>query len=141
MSTSEQSFLSRRLDPGAIPLVIGDVIGVGTLLSGGVVFHNGIDYLSNSPMSWALTIVPFLLGWILISPFIGAYSAGAAESAKAAIPLAVRAWIPAAILGLVLLASPLFSGGFSLIFGGVILVSGAVVLGLIRWLFFALVRS
>jgi hypothetical protein len=114
---------------------------VGTLLSGGVVFHNGIDYLSNSPMSWALTIVPFLLGWILISPFIGAYSAGAAESAKAAIPLAVRAWIPAAILGLVLRASPLFSGGFSLIFGGVILVSGAVVLGLIRWLFFALVRS
>jgi hypothetical protein len=106
------------------------------ILTYGVINHNGVDYLTTNTTGWLLTLVPFLLGWAVASVPVGAYSAGAAELAKAAIPLAVRAWVPAAIVGFALRASPLFSGGFSLVFGVVIFVTGGVALVAFRWLFF-----
>ena len=140
MSTSEESFLARRIDAGAAPLAVADVLALAAVLTIGVINHNGVEYLSTAPVAWLLTLVPFLVGWAVASPLIGAYSAGAAESAKAAIPLAIRAWIPAAIVGFVLRASPLFSGGFQVSFGVVVLLVGGVALIAGRWLFFALLR-
>jgi len=138
MASSEESFLARRIDAAAAPLAVLDVVALSAVLTYGVIRHNGVDYLTTATGAWLLTLVPFLLGWAVVSPLIGAYSAGAAESAKAAIPLALRAWVPAAVLGFVLRASPLFAGGFEVIFGVVVLLAGGVALAAFRWLFFKL---
>jgi len=138
MASSEESFLARRIDAAAAPLAVLDVVALSAVLTYGVIRHNGVDYLTTATGAWLLTLVPFLLGWAVVSPLIGAYSAGAAESAKAAIPLALRAWVPAAVLGFVLRASPLFAGGFEVIFGVVVFLAGGVALAAFRWLFFKL---
>ena len=136
MASSEESFLARRIDAAAAPLAVIDLLALSAVLTYGVIQHNGVDYLTTSTVAWLLTLVPFLVGWAVVSPLIGAYSAGAAESAKAAIPLALRAWVPAAAIGFVLRASPLFSGGFQPVFGVVVFVAGAVALAVFRWLSF-----
>ncbi len=136
MASSEESFLARRIDAAAAPLAVVDLLALSAVLTYGVINHNGVDYLTTATGGWLLTLVPFLLGWAVASPLVGAYSAGAAESAKAAVPLALRAWVPAAAIGFVLRASPLFSGGFQLIFGVVVFVVGGVALAGLRWLFF-----
>jgi len=137
MATSEGSFLARRIDAAAAPLAVVDVVALSATLTVGVINHNGVDYLTTNTAAWLLTLVPFLIGWAVASVPIGAYSAGAAESAKAAIPLAVRAWLPAAVVGFALRASPLFAGGFSVVFGVVVFVIAGVALVAFRWLFFA----
>ena len=136
MASSEESFLARRIDAEAFPLAFVDFLALAAVLTVGVINHNGVGYLSSDPAGWLLTLVPFLVGWAVAGPLVGAYSAGAAESAKAAVPLAIRAWIPAAIVGFALRASPLFSGGFQWTFGAVMLVTGAVALAVGRWIFF-----
>ena len=138
MASSEESFLARRIDAAAAPLAVVDLLALSAVLTYGVIDHNGVDYLTTATGGWLLTLVPFLLGWAVASPLVGAYSAGAAESAKAAVPLALRAWVPAAAIGFVLRASPLFSGGFQPIFGVVVFVAGGVALAGLRWLFFKL---
>jgi hypothetical protein len=138
MGTSNGSFLDQRLDADALPLAVGDFLALALVLTIGVVNHNGVDYLSAEPVGWLLTLVPFLLGWGLFGVLIGAYSAGAAETAKAAIPLAVRGWIPGGILGLGLRASPVFEGGFAWTFAAVILATGLLALVAWRWLYFKL---
>ncbi|MFC6873102.1 DUF3054 domain-containing protein [Halobellus marinus] len=138
MASSEESFLARRIDAEAFPLAVVDVLALAAVLTIGVINHNGVEYLSTNPVGWLLTLVPFLVGWAVAGPLVGAYSAGAAESAKAAIPLAIRAWIPGSIIGFVLRASPLFSGGFQWTFGIVMLLTGGVSLAVFRWLFFKL---
>ena len=138
MASSEESFLARRTDAAAAPLVAVDLVALAAVLTYGVIRHNGVDYLTTTTGGWLLTLLPFLVGWAVVSPLVGAYSAGAAESAKAAIPLALRAWVPAAVVGFGLRASPLFSGGFEPIFGVVVFVAGGVALAALRWLSFKL---
>lgn len=136
MGTSNGSFLDRRFDADAIPLAVGDFLALALVLTVGVINHHTVDYLSADPVGWLLTLVPFLAGWALAGSLIGAYSAGAAESAKAAIPLAIRGWIPGSVIGLVLRWSPLFEGGFVWIFAAVIVATGLVALAGWRWLYF-----
>jgi len=136
MANADSSFLGRRIDSAALPLAVGDVVVLVLLLTVGVVQHNGVDYLSTDPVGWLLTLVPFLIGWAIVAPLVGAYSAGAAESAKAAIPLALRSWVPAALIGVGLRASPLFEGGAQLVFVLVVTLVGLVGLGVWRWLYF-----
>lgn len=128
--------LAERTDPDAWPLAVGDLVVLVAVFSAGTVHHNGVDYLTADPVGAALTVLPFLIGWAVVAPPVGAYSPGAAESAKAAVPLALRAWIPAALLGLGLRASPLFDGGAAPALVVVSLVAGAVGLGVWRWLAF-----
>ena len=142
MSSSTGSFLDGRIDSAALPLAVGDVLVLVVLLSLGTARHNGFSYLTENPTGLALTLLPFLVGWAIASPLVGAYSAGAAESAKAAIPLAIRSWIVADVIGIVLrvvLPFDATGGVVSLgIFFGVTLVVGVLGLGVWRWLFFKL---
>jgi len=138
MANAAVSFIGRRIDSAALPMAVGDFLVLALLLTGGVVQHNGVDYLSADPAGWLLTLVPFLLGWAVVAPLVGAYSPGAAESAKAAIPLAIRSWIPAALIGVGLRATPLFEGGAQPIFVLVVAVVGLVGLSVWRWLHFAI---
>jgi hypothetical protein len=129
-------FVAGRIDAGAWPLAVGDVVALALVFSAGAARHNSVDYLLANPGYWAATVFPFLFGWLVAAPLLGAYSAGAAESAKAAVPLALRAWLVGCAVALALRATPLLHGGVQFIFAVVVLVSGALGLAVWRWLFF-----
>jgi hypothetical protein len=113
-----------------------DVVALVVVFTGGAMRHNGPTFPVDLPVEWLLTLLPFLLGWALVGPLVGVYSAGAAESAKAAVPLAVRAWVPAAVVAVGLRAVVFEPGPVAPVFAAITLVSGAVGLGVARWLRF-----
>jgi hypothetical protein len=133
---ADDGFLARRIDSSAWPLAVVDLVALVVVFTGGAMRHNGLSFPVDTPVAWLLTILPFLLGWVLVGPLVGVYSAGAAESAKAAVPLAVRAWVPAALVALALRAFAFDPGPIVPIFALIALVSGAVGLGVARWLRF-----
>ncbi|MFB6243713.1 MAG: DUF3054 domain-containing protein [Halobaculum sp.] len=133
MATASE-FLDRRVDRGTLPLAVGDVLVILLFLYAGTLQHATTVFppTTASLLHLAEVAVPFLLGWVLVAVPVGAYSPGAGESAKASVPLAVRSWVGAAVIGLALRATPFLTGGVELTFAGVILVVGAVSLGLFR---------
>lgn len=128
------SALAGRVDSGALPLAVGDLLAILGVLTIGMIQHNTLI-----PTRAAGVYAPFLIGWAVAAVLIGAYSAGAAESAKAAIPLAVRAWVLAALVGFGLRWTPVFPGGLAPAFIVITLVLTGVLLGGFRWLFFKVV--
>jgi hypothetical protein len=130
-----ESFLSKRVDGSAAPLAVGDVIAIVAVIAIGMTSHQSLT----GPVALAETAAPFLLGWAIASVPIGAYSAGAAESAKAAVPLAIRSWVPAAVIGVAIRGAvqSSFSTGLG-IFLVVMLVTGTLALGGWRWIAFKL---
>lgn len=133
------SFLAERIDPGTLPLAVGDVAFLLAFLTVGALQHNPSDYLAENPLVWAGIVAPFLIGWVVVAPIVGAYSPGAGESAKSSVPLVVRSWIPAAVVGILLRASSLFAGGFAVTFAAIMLVGGSIALGGWRYLYFKVV--
>jgi len=131
-----ESFLSKRVDGSAAPLAVGDVIAIVAVIAIGMRYgHSTLT----GPVALLETAAPFLVGWAVASVLVGAYSAGASESAKAAVPLAVRSWVPAAVIGVLLrglLQTNLDQG--LLVFLAVMLVTGSVALGGWRWVAFKL---
>jgi len=130
-----ESFLSKRVDGSAAPLAVGDLVAILIVIAIGMNSHNTLT----GPVALLETAAPFLLGWTVTSVPIGAYSAGAAESAKAAVPLAIRSWIPAAVIGVAIRGAvqSAFDQGL-LIFLVVMIVTGTVALGGWRWVAFKL---
>jgi hypothetical protein len=133
---SEGSFMSGRIDAASLPLAVGDVVVIALLLTVGTIFHNDVQYVMTHPGHLAQVVLPFLLGWLVAAPLLGAYSVGASETAKAAVPLALRAWIVADLIGMGIRATPWIDGGVQLTFVVVTLVVGFVGLGLWRYLYF-----
>jgi hypothetical protein len=131
-----EAFLETRLDRAAIPLAVGDVVAILVVLTIGANQHNPTDFLIENPLYLLGIYAPFLIGWVLVAPLVGAYSPGAVESAKASLPLVIRSWVPAALIGLGLRATPIFHGGVQLIFVAVMVVTGAVALAVWRVLYF-----
>ena len=130
-------FLAARLDRGAVPFAVGDLIALILLLTVGTLNHTTVEFLTANPLYFPGVYAPFLIGWVAIAPLVGAYSAGAVETAKSSVPLVVRSWIPAAVVGLALRAF-VFRGGAELTFAAVMLVLGSVALGGWRALYFRL---
>lgn len=130
-----ESFLSKRVDRSAAPLAVGDVVAILAVIAIGMTSHQSLT----GPVALLETAAPFLVGWALMSVLVGAYSAGAAESAKASVPLAVRSWIPAAGIGVVIRGA--FQSGFTTglgIFLVVMLVTGSLAIGGWRFVAFKL---
>lgn len=134
---TDSSFLATRLDRGAVPLAVGDLIALIVLLTVGTLNHVTVEFLSANPLYLLEVFAPFLIGWALIAPLVGAYSAGAVETAKSSVPLAIRSWIPAAVVGLAL-RHFVFRGSAAPAFAVVMLVLGSVALGGWRALYFKL---
>lgn len=129
-------FLDRRVDAGALPLALGDVLVILAFIYAGSLRHESVAFPPGGvgDLTTLLAIAaPFLFGWVIVAPLVGAYSAGALESAKASVPLTIRSWIPAAILGLVIRATPWIEGGAAPAFIAVMLVVGSVCLGVWRY--------
>lgn len=133
-----KSFLAARLDRAAIPLAIGDIVAILTLLTVGTLQHQPASFLLENPAYLGGVFAPFLIGWLIAAPIVGAYSPGAAESAKASIPLALRSWIPAVIIALLLRVSGVFHGGAAIEFAIIVTILGLVVLGVWRYAYFRL---
>lgn len=133
-----KSFLLARLDRGAVPLAVGDVVVILALLTVGTLRHRTAAFLLDDPLYLAGVFAPFLIGWAIAAPVVGAYSPGAVESAKASVPLVVRSWIPTVVIALALRVVGVFHGGAALAFAVVVTVLGLVALGVWRYLFFEL---
>ena len=125
------SALEGRVDSAALPLAVGDLLSIL-----GVLTYGMIEHATFLPERAVGVYAPFLIGWAVGAVLIGAYSPGAAESAKAAIPLGLRAWVLAALIGFGLRWTPVFPGGLDPIFVGITLVLTGVLIGGLRWLFF-----
>jgi len=138
MANAVADFFERRLDSRTVPMAIGDVVLIALLFSGGTVRHNGVAFVLSNPGYLAVTLAPFVVGWVIAAPLLGAYAPGAAESAKAAVPLALRSWILADAIALGIRATPLVHGGVQLSFVLVSLGVGLVGLAIWRTLFFTL---
>ena len=134
---ADSSFLATRLDRAAVPLAVGDLIALIVLLTIGAINHSSVEFLSSNPLYLLEVFAPFLIAWALIAPLVGAYSSGAVETAKSSVPLVIRSWIPAAVVGLALRAF-VFRGGAALAFAVVMLVLGSVALGGWRAVYFKL---
>ncbi|WP_251342860.1 DUF3054 domain-containing protein [Haloplanus halophilus] len=138
MANAVAAFFDRRLDGRATPLAVGDLIVVAVLFSAGTVHHNGFAFVAANPGYLAGAVGPFLIGWIVAAPLLGAYAPGAAESSKAAVPLALRSWLVADAIALGIRATPFVRGGVQLTFVAVSLGVGLVGLALWRTAFFKL---
>lgn len=126
--------LNERVDSAALPLAVGDLVAILGVLTYGMMRHGTL-----MPERAAGVYAPFVIGWVVGSILIGAYAAGASESAKAAVPLGLRAWLVAAVIGFGLRWTPVFPGGLDPIFVGITLVLTGVLIGGFRWLFFKVV--
>ena len=131
--------LSERVSPDALPLAVADVVAVGGVVTVGIAHHGSVALLLGAPGYWAAVLLPFPIGWALVAVPVGAYAPGAAESAKAAVPLGVRAWVPAVVVALAIRATPVAPGGVDLSFAVVITVLGAAAIAAGRWLTLRLV--
>lgn len=129
------SFVSERVDRAAAPLAVGDLLVILLVIAVGMTNHNSLT----GPVALLETAAPFLVGWAIAAVPIGAYSAGAAESAKAAVPLAIRSWIPAAIIGIGIRGATQSAFDTDLaVFLAVMVVTGGVSLAVWRGVFFKL---
>lgn len=107
-------------------LLVGDAVAVTGLIVAGELSHD-VDPLA-SPLVVADTLAPFLLGWFLAAPLLGAFAAEAVDRPLPAARLAAGVWLAAANVGLVLRGSPLYSGGTTWPFPLVITGIGMVVM-------------
>jgi hypothetical protein len=75
---------------------------------------------------------------VLCAPLVGAYSPGGGSAPNSSIPLAIRSWIPAAIVGLLIRQFALPDRGVEAVFAVIMIVGGALVLSIWRFLYFKL---
>ncbi|PSP79632.1 DUF3054 domain-containing protein [Halobacteriales archaeon QS_1_68_20] len=108
-------------------LGVGDVLAVVLVLAAGMLRHN-VDPLQ-SPDHATMVIGPFLLGWIVGAPLVGAYSGGTLTSPRAVLATGTNAWFIAALVGLVLRATAWFPGGVTGLFGVVVTGFGLLAVG------------
>lgn len=97
----------------ALLLVVDLAIIVGQL-SYGLVVH-GTDPLAD-PLYTAGTVLPFLLGWLLVAPSIGVYTARIRGSLTGTVLAVGIAWIVAVLIGVGLRATPWLVGDAPLAF-------------------------
>jgi flagellin-like protein len=134
---SDQSFLEQRLDASSWPIAVGDLVVLVLFLLAGTLHHgHTLADLRADPLLYVLAAGPFLVGWLVCAPLVGAYSPGGGSAPNSSIPLAIRSWVPAALVGLLIRYLALPDRGVTPVFAAVIVVGGTVVLAVWRYLYF-----
>ena len=133
---ADQSFLERRLDASTWPIAVGDLVVLLAFFLAGTLQHSTLEQLQADPTIYLLATGPFVLGWLVCAPLVGAYSPGGGSAPNSSIPLAIRSWIPALLVGLVVRVFAVPGRGAEITFAAVMLVGGAVVLSVWRFLYF-----
>jgi hypothetical protein len=134
-----QSFLDQRLDASTWPIAVGDVVVLLAFLLAGTLRHWPVEAIRADPTIYILAAGPFVLGWLLCAPLVGAYSPGGGSAPNSSIPLAIRSWVPAVVAGLLVRVVAIPDRGFDPAFAAVMLVGGAVVLAVWRFVYFKVV--
>ncbi len=135
---TDPSYLEQRLDASTWPIAVGDVVALLAFLLIGTLEHSTLEQLQADPTIYLLAAGPFLLGWFICSPLVGAYSPGGGSAPNSSIPLAIRSWIPAVLVALVIRIVALPDRGAEVTFAVVMLVGGTIVLSIWRFLYFKL---
>lgn len=133
---AEQSFLEQRLDASTWPIAVGDLVVLLAFLFAGTVQHWPIEAIRADPIIYLYAAGPFVLGWLICAPLIGAYSPGGGSAPNSSIPLAIRSWIPAVVVGMGVRVVAVPDRGFDPIFAVVMLVGGSLVLAVWRFVYF-----
>ncbi|WP_435153128.1 DUF3054 domain-containing protein [Haladaptatus sp. DFWS20] len=125
------AFATGRFDrsPTTAGLGIGDLLVILGLLWMGSLRHN--ENPIATPLLFADTVAPFLIGWIIASLLVGAYSTQARQSVRDAVRFGGGAWIIASLIGAGLRATSLFHGDAPLSF--VLVVTGIGLVFLVTW--------
>ncbi len=111
-------------------LVLG-AVDVGIVIAFVVLglLSHGIDPIS-APIDSIETIVPFVVGWLVIAPLAGVYTVRSTSIGSVSRATTI-AWIAAANVGLILRSSPLFDGGAVWPFN--LVMTGIGVVALVGW--------
>lgn len=135
---ADQSFLEQRLDPTTWPIAVGDLVVLLAFLFAGTLEHWTVDQIIADPTIYLFAAGPFIFGWLVCAPLVGAYSPGGGSAPNSSIPLAIRSWVPTTVVGLAIRVVALPDRGAEITFIIVMLVGGAVVLSVWRFLYFKL---
>ncbi|WP_267639320.1 DUF3054 domain-containing protein [Haloarchaeobius amylolyticus] len=109
MSTAQRLFgLEARPLSAVWKLAGADLVVIVALITAGELRHD-VNPIA-TPLAVAETMLPFLVGWFLVATLVGAYGDRAFAGGMASARLAAGAWIGGANIGLMLRASPYFSG-------------------------------
>lgn len=132
------SGLRRVFGAGSTPtstivrLVVVDVAAIMILILLGELRH-GVDVLA-TPDRVLLTAVPFLLGWFVVAPLVGAYGNRALDNRRDCVPITLGAWLGGAGIGLVVRNTSYFLGSAPLSFALVMWALGSLTLVVARWI-------
>lgn len=88
-------------------LLVGDAACIGLFSVAGVLRHGSGSLLVRVPE----VALPFLLGWVLVGAFVGAFAPDALATPREAATRAAVAWVGADLVGQALRATPAFRGG------------------------------
>ena len=135
---ADPSFFEQRIDPSTWPVAVGDVVALLVFLFIGTLRHSTLEAIRAEPTIYLLAAGPFVLGWIVCAPLVGAYSPGGGSAPNSSIPLAIRSWVPAVVVGMAIRVLALPGRGAAVTFAVVMLVGGAIVLSAWRFLYFKL---
>lgn len=118
---------ANRLAAGALRRYLaGDVVAIVAFVLAGQ-FRHGTDPLT-VPGRFPGVLAPFLLGWVLAAPAVGAYRDGTLSSWREAVGRAVLAWGVAATAAQTLRGLPAFPGDADPVFYAVTLGAGGALL-------------
>lgn len=100
-----------RFDRSALTalLLVVDAAIITAQLSYGLITH-GTAPLAD-PLYTAETVAPFLVGWLLVAPMLGLYTARVRGSIVETVLAVTIAWTVAALVGVGLRATPWLVGG------------------------------
>jgi hypothetical protein len=93
---------------------LGDFVAIATFVVAGEISH-GIDPITQVDVVID-TFLPFLFGWLLIAPLLGAYAVGTVNDPIVAVTNVIPAWLVADGVGQVLRDSTYFHGSADPIF-------------------------
>jgi hypothetical protein len=123
------SSIRRRVDPvpATAGLAVGDLLAVTVFVVTGEIIH-GVDPLIQFGRVLG-TLLPFLIGLVIVGIGGGLYTRDAIRSPKRAVSLTLPAWVGAVLIAQLLRATAVFPGDAALTFaivsvgvGGVLLV-------------------
>ena len=125
MSTT---YLRSQIEPTSLAagLVVGDIIALAAFVAAGRQQHLGTPI--GDPVGFLDTLAPFLIGWTVAAIVGGLYTSDALLTPRRAISWTVPAWLLAVVIGMVLRASPLFTGSAAPTFVIVTVVVGGTLL-------------
>jgi len=111
-----------------VALLPGDLLAILVFVAAGEVRHNLPPW--EYQMRYVRVVIPFLIGWALVSVVVGAYSERARTSTKWSLGLVLASWLPAALVAMSIRDTEAFPGSAhpdfylaSAVFGGGLLLA------------------